>query len=452
MQPSEIADHLTQIWWAGVKAVQSEQLVASVIETTDSSLHIAGIEATPGAQGRLLVVGAGKAGTGMAKGVEAAIEPSQFADRLSGWVNVPEDCIEPMEKITLHAGRPAGVNEPTSAGVEGTNRILELVSNATEQDVCLVLISGGGSALLPAPKAPLSWEQKRDVTRFLMTHEATISELNTVRKQLSAVKGGGLARACNAGKMIVLIISDVMGDPLDVIASGPTVPDSTTAADALKVLAKCGAQGESWYPTLEQVLKPSACSMTTQSAEHWSNEQGCEIHNCVVGSLSVAMKAASEKAVSLGYEVVDRGDRCEGNARELGHQLITELSSQKSDRPVCLIAGGETTVHLAPEASRGKGGRNQEMALATVETIPNAEHWEKLGFLSGGTDGEDGPTDAAGGVITQAVIEQIESLKADVKSALDRSDAYTLLGQVGGLLKTGPTHTNVMDLQVGIRQ
>ena len=226
------------IWMAGVDAVRSDRLVREHVSVRDRQLII-GPDRWPLDQiGRICVVGAGKAGAGMAAGLEQALGETVIEDhQLSGWVNVPEDCVQSLCAIHLHAARPAGVNEPTQQGQAGAEEILRRVSTLNEQDLCLCLLSGGGSALLPAPRLGISLEEKLQITRYLMAAGASIQELNAIRRQLSRIKGGGLARACRAGQLVVLIISDVIGDPLDVIASGPTVEPSDPAADAQLALS-----------------------------------------------------------------------------------------------------------------------------------------------------------------------------------------------------------------------
>lgn len=223
----------------------------------------------------------------MAAGVEASLSPPQVEAKLTGWVNVPADCQRPLQKIELHAARPAGVNEPTSDGVLGSQHILELVSSLTDDDLCLVLISVAASALLPAPIVGITFEEKLAVTQFLMRSAATIQELNTVRKRLSRIKGGGLLRTAPAGRMIALIISDVPDDPLDIIASGPTICDTSTPQDAIRVLerfTKRGpVQGDSRFDLAGarpsgEVNRDSltSCNRLSQS-DYWkqSNGTGC---------------------------------------------------------------------------------------------------------------------------------------------------------------------------------
>ena len=222
---------LFAIFRAGLEAVRSDGLVEAALRRDGRFLLIGDCEPIDLDQvSRIVVVGAGKAGAGMARGVEHVFEDAPQIDRrIEGWINVPEDCVETLRRIHLHGARPAGVNEPTEAGVQGAVEILRRVESVGPNDLCLCLLSGGGSALMPAPVEGISLEDKQAVTRFLSAAGANIEELNTVRKHLSRVKGGGLAAACKAGRFYTLIISDVLGDPLDVIASGPTVPDTTTA-------------------------------------------------------------------------------------------------------------------------------------------------------------------------------------------------------------------------------
>ena len=231
------------IWQAGLEAVRSEPLLRNHVRVVGRMLHVGDEAIDLDRVGRIVVVGAGKAGAGMAAGIERALGGELMAEKnLTGWINVPADCLRPLERIHLHAARPAGVNEPTSEGVAGAEEILRLVAGLDERDLCLCLLSGGGSALLPAPAEGITLADKQAVTRHLSQSGANIQELNTVRKQLSRIKGGGLMRACRAGRLLTLIISDVIGDPLDVIASGPTVPNLSTAADALAVLEKFHAR------------------------------------------------------------------------------------------------------------------------------------------------------------------------------------------------------------------
>jgi hydroxypyruvate reductase len=396
--------------------------------------------------GRIAVVGAGKAGAGMAAAVESILGPAILDRLVTGWINVPADCVSPLRKIHLHAARPAGVNEPTAEGVLGAEQILGIVSQLHDRDLCLALISGGGSALLPAPVEGLTLADKQAVTRFLMHSGATIGELNTVRKHLSRIKGGNLARACRAGNLLTLIISDVVGDPLDVIASGPTVADLSSAAEALAVLKKFGARPPSVPQRVFDVLERAARDSSP------ARVLPATIENHVIGNNAVALASAARRATELGYVVQSLGSANQGEASAVGRDLAErclELRATNQCGRMCLLSGGEPVVHLAQTDRPRKGGRNQQLALAALTRL-----WDDgmagITVLSGGTDGEDGPTDAAGAFANSAVIAQARSQQLDPREFLAINDAYHFFEQAGGLIKTGPTHTNVMDLRVGL--
>ena len=435
------------IWNAAIDAVRSDRLVRENVSVEGDSLRIADERVSLAATSRIAVVGAGKAGAGMAAGLEEALGPELLREkRVSGWVNVPADCVRPLRAIHLHPARPAGVNEPTEDGVHGTMRILEIVESLGPTDLCICLLSGGGSALLPAPAAGLTLSDKQAVTRHLSAAGANIEQLNTVRKQLSRVKGGGLARACKAGRLIALIISDVPGDPLDVIASGPTVVDTTTPQDALRVLEQFGLDGVPSAVTdfLRRHIKrrPEAEQPT------------CRVTNIVVGNNARAVDAAGAEAVRRGYSpAMLSSNRPEGPAEEIGEQLAMMARQMlESDGPDCLITGGEPTVKLVAPELRGKGGRNQQLVLAALLKWFSENRGTRplsgLCLLSGGTDGEDGPTDAAGALLDEEVVRRWIPSKIDTRNYLERNDAYHFFQAVDGLIKTGPTHTNVCDVRV----
>lgn len=454
--PHSIREIAIDIWKAGVAAVGSECLIRQNVSIDDGQLRLVDQAFDLSQLGRVVVVGAGKAGAGMAAAVEAMFFDAGLADRLTGWVNVPADCVRPLSRITLHAARPAGVNEPTTEGVAGSKRILELVSGLRENDLCLVLLSGGGSALLPAPIEGVSLEDKQIVTRLLMHGGATIGELNCVRKQLSQIKGGGLARAATAGRMISLIISDVIGDPLDVIASGPTVEDSSTPQEALDVLRRI-------VPQADQVPGSVICVL---EARRGQREQGddevagrggpgqpaVEVTDYILGSNAVAVKAAAERAREIGFHVETLGSDVDGIASDLGREFVARFRQlQTTDsEPTCVISGGEPTVRLAETDQPRRGGRNQEVALGACAELADVGFEVSEGFiiLAGGTDGEDGPTDAAGAICDAQVLAEMQRLDLNPDDFLAINNAYEFFDRTGGLLKTGPTHTNVMDLHV----
>lgn len=435
------------IWQAAVRAVDAARLVREAVLRDDEQLTIAGTRLLVPTLGQLVVVGGGKAGAGMAAGFEEAVGPDILRDRVSGWVNVPADCLRPLERIHLHPARPAGVNEPTQAGVEGAEQILRRVAALGPDDVCVVLLSGGGSALLPAPVNGITLDDKQLVTRLLMQAGARIDELNCVRKHLSRIKGGRLARACRAGRLITLIISDVIGDPLDVIASGPTAPDRTTARDALRVLEKYADRLPGLPPSVTAVL--SRAAQTLPGPADADGHSLPHVSHAVIGNIDVAMNAAAAEARRRGYHVESLGGANNGIAREVGATLAERcLAVRENDhRPRCVLSGGEPVVALTKTDRPRSGGRNQELVLAAADRL-----WDEdpagIVILSGGTDGEDGPTDAAGAWIDADVLAAARRQGLRPEDDLAINNSYGFFARAGGHLKTGPTHTNVMDLRV----
>lgn len=391
---------------------------------------------------RIAVVGAGKAGAGMAQGLLDALGAKAIAEKhVTGWINVPADCVRDLPPLVLHAARPAGVNEPTQDGVDGTGHILDIAGSLSKDDLCISLISGGASALLPGPVDEISLEDKAAVTRHLSAAGATINELNTVRKQLSRIKGGGLARACRAGRLITLMISDVLGDPLDVIASGPTVPDGGTPRQALEVLNRFQAR--------EAGISSRVFDYLLQKQQRPDMPIACRVTNLVIGNNAKAVDAAGIEAERLGYSHAMTGARTsEGPAEDVGRHLAEmAISMRAKPGPDCLISGGEPVVKLPAAGERGLGGRNQQLVLAAFELLAGS-HCAGIALLSGGTDGEDGPTDAAGALVDTGVCREATRQHLDARDYLRRCDAYRFFSAAGGLIKTGPTHTNVCDLRV----
>jgi glycerate 2-kinase len=439
----QLRDDALAIWHAGLAAVRSDQLVRDNLRVQGDRLLVGEEQLSLAKIRRIAVVGAGKAGAGMAAGVERALGPKLLEEKqVIGWINVPADCVRKLSKIYLDAARPAGVNEPTKEGVAGSEMILEIVGCLGPDDLCLCLLSGGGSALMPAPVSAITLGDKQSLTRHLSAAGANIAELNTVRKQLSRIKGGGLARACRAGRLVALIISDVLGDPLDVIASGPTVPDQSTAADALAILQRYGGASPAVIEYLQWRNQPLISHHPLPS-----------ITNLVIGNNALAVDAAGQEAVRRGYSpAMTAATTLEGPAEEIGihlAQMARQMASQPG--PDCLITGGEPTVRLVPPELRGKGGRNQQLVLAALSELLNLKSEIrnlKFCLLSAGTDGEDGPTDAAGAIIDGDLLDRLSKTNLDPRDFLRRNDAYPFFEQLGGLVKTGPTHTNVCDVRV----
>lgn len=431
------------IWRAGLDAVRAEPLIRENLTVHEDCLRVAGEVDWPlRSAGRLVVVGAGKAGGAMAAAVEEVLGSHWLhAKQVQGLVGVPADCVRPLARIRLAAGRPAGRNEPTPEGAAIADEILRLVGSLSSGDLVLCLISGGGSALLPAPIEGVSLATKLYLTRELSARGADIEELNCVRKQLSRIKGGRLAAACRAGTLVSLIISDVLGDPLDVIASGPTVPDVHTAEEALAVLDRFGLRDDPQAAAAVEHLQRTGFPAAPPP------QPKCRTVNIVLANNATAVDAAGVAADRLGYShAMISATSPEGPAEEVGRHLAEMAERMRSQGgPDCLISGGEPTVELAEASIRGLGGRNQQLALAALD---HRADWRGLALLSAGTDGEDGPTDAAGAIVDEGVAVRAQELDLSTGEFLQRNDAYHFFELAGGLIKTGPTETNVCDVRV----
>jgi glycerate 2-kinase len=433
-----LADHARAIWQAGVDAVRPEVLIREALTNSASAIHAALDKAK-----RILVLGGGKAGAAMSAAVEKVL--SAYLPKIEGLVNVPAETVVPLQRIRLHPGRPAGTNQPTAEGVAGTDAILHLAHSAGPDDVALCLLSGGGSALLPAPAAGITLADKQAVTLLLHACGATINDMNAVRKHLSAFKGGRLAQAFTGKQLYSLIISDVVGDPLDVIASGPAAADPTTFSDALAVLEKCRIVPQV-PPAVLDLLRQGQTGTLPETLKTIP----ANVHNLVIGNNAMAVAAAHKHAEHLGYRVLNLGSFLEGETRPVAETLTGVVRSILQDGvpwppPVCILSGGETTVTLS--ADHGKGGRNMEFVLAALGKL-GPEAMRGVVILSAGTDGEDGPTDAAGAIATEHTLPIAAELGLDWRDFLRRHDAYNFFDAAGGLLKTGLTQTNVMDVRV----
>jgi glycerate 2-kinase len=426
------------IFAAALQAADPRRCVQRALSVQDDWLCVCGARYPLSGIARLLIVGAGKATPAMAAAVEEIL-----GDRIAaGAINTKYDHRLPLVRIaTTECAHPV----PDQAGVEGTQKILSLLDELDEATLVLCLFSGGGSALLPAPAAGLTLADKQATTQLLLACGAAIDEINAVRKHLSAVKGGRLARRAYPAQVVTLLLSDVIGDPLDTIASGPTYPDATTFAHCLELVDRYGlrqrlpaavrrhleAGGRGEIPDTPKPGDPCFA----RAAAH------------VIGNNALALQAARERAGALGYHALVLSSRIQGEAREVAAVyagIAQEIwaSGQPVPRPACLIAGGETTVTLR---GSGKGGRNQELALAAALRLDGQP---QITLLSGGTDGTDGPTDAAGAIADGRTLERARQLGLAAADHLARNDAYPFFRALADLVVTGPTGTNVMDLQL----
>ena len=374
-----------------------------------------------GAGGRTVLVAAGKAAWQMAAAAVRVLGHVDDGIVITKYEHVKGE-IPGVE--CLEAGHPV----PDENSFAATRKALEKVRGLAEQDTVIFLLSGGGSALFEDPLIP--GEELQDITRQLLACGADIVEMNTIRKRLSAVKGGRFAQACMPAQVYAIVLSDILGDPLDMIASGPAYPDSSTCAQAEDILKKYDLKLSKRAQELLKQEKPKCLTNVTTR---------------ITGSVRELCEAAMKAASGLGYEPVLLTDELCCEAREAGSMLASVLRTHaKEGRRLCYIAGGETVVHLT---GKGKGGRNQELALAAAPGIAGIRN---ACVFSVGSDGTDGPTDAAGGYVDGETMEALREKQLDVFSVLQNNDAYTALKASDGLIVTGPTGTNVNDVAVAL--
>jgi glycerate 2-kinase len=385
---------------------------------------------------RIQVIGAGKAGAAMAGAVERVLGPSITG----GLVNVPDGTHTRLRRIRLN---PCGHPMPDERGHAGALEILEIARQAGPRDLLICVISGGASAMLPVPAPPLTLAEKQEVTRKLLLAGANIHELNTVRKHLSGIKGGQLARAAYPATVLALILSDVIGDDLDVIGSGPTVPDRSTTADALALLHKFKVRLSPGL--LHETPKPGDAPFAVV------HNMFAGVHNLIVGSNRLAIDGAARKARELGYRTLVLSSSIDGETRDVArmHAAIAREIPERGHRirrpvrrPLCVLSGGETTVTVR---GHGLGGRNQEFVLAAAIALEGADG---IVVFSAGTDGIDGPTPAAGAIADVRTIMGARTRGLDPQAYLDDNDSYHFFKGAKSLVMTGPTGTNVMDIRL----
>jgi hydroxypyruvate reductase len=387
---------------------------------------------------RIFLIGTGKASTSMAQAIEEI-----FGDRITkGMITTKYGHLLPLKKTEIiEAGHPI----PDQKGFEGTKKIQSLLKESGPEDLVIFLLSGGGSALLPLPVDGITLEEKQKVTQLLLDCGADIKEINTIRKHISKMKGGWLAKWAYPSTVIGFILSDVVGDQLDVIGSGPAVPDTSTFEEAWEILKKYDLI-ENIDPSIRRHLwlgKEGKIEETPKPGDVAFEK----VHHILIGSNILALRAAGEEASSYGFNTLILSSSIIGETREVArfHSAIAKeiiSSGNPMARPACIISGGETTVTIK---GHGLGGRNQEFALAVALEISGIE---KVVLLSGGTDGTDGPTDASGAITDHTTISRARSMGLDGKAYLENNNAYPFFKTLGDLVITGPTHTNVMDVRV----
>ena len=423
----------TQSRKQALEIFQAALRAADPAEAIARHLHVDGDVLTAGAKEyqlthykRILVVGAGKATAAMARAIEKLL-----GDRVSGGlVDVKYGHTAKLKRIEINeCAHPV----PDASGVAGAERIAAMVAQARKDDLVICLISGGASALLPLPAEGVTLAAKQTLTQRLLKAGATIQQMNAVRKHLSGIKGGRLAGIAYPATVLTLILSDVIGDDPSTIGSGPTSPDPTSVTDAQAILDQFGIKTK--LP-LRETPKPGDALFR-------------RVQNLIVGSNRLAIAAAAGKASELGFTPLVLSSSIEGETREIAsmHAAIARevvATGQPVKSPTCLISGGETTVTVR---GQGKGGRNQEFVLAAAIALNGLPH---VTVLSGGTDGTDGPTDAAGAIADGLTLARARALGLPAAEFLAHNDSYHFFEPLGDLVITGPTNTNVMDLRLMI--
>lgn len=426
-----------EIYKAALTAVMPHTFMQRSIKNDLKALKCGNLEFSWAEIGKLYVAGAGKAAAAMAVETEKLL-----GDRISHGVIITKyDHQLPLLHIDcFEAGHPV----PDENGLNATTHLIQYLQKATQNDLVLLLISGGASALLTDLPPSLSLTALQEANRLLIQCGATIHEINTIRKHLSLIKGGQFLKNVNGATVVALLMSDVPGDDLSIIASGPTTPDSSTYKDAWAILEK--------YRLIEKAPKEITCwlrdGLSGKIPE--TPKPGDDIfkrsHNLLVATNHMALEAAKIKAAALGYTPIIGDAQLQGEARIKATEFVDQLSGLVKKEPSCLLLGGETTVTVR---GNGKGGRNQEFALAALCEI-NKLSGNIPVILSAGTDGSDGPTDATGAFADEGVISAMSALQLDPMEFLDNNDAYTFFNKTGGLIITGATQTNVMDIVIGL--
>jgi len=423
MSTRTLRQHARSIFQAALAAADPVDAVVRHLQRHDYSRYR-----------HIYVVGAGKAGASMARAVERVLGRKIT----SGLLNVKYGHVAKLRRIELNeCGHPV----PDAAGVDGASRIAAMAEQAGRDDLVLCLVSGGASALLPFPADPITLEEKQAVTKLLLACGANIHQINAVRKHISRIKGGQLARLAAPATVHALLLSDVIGDDLDVIGSGPTAPDASTFARALEILDYFNIR-ERVPASVRERIEAGVRGEIPETPKP-GDPVFARVRNVIVGGNRLALDAAAARAKALGYRTLVLSSRIEGETRDVARMhaaIAREIAAdgRPLKPPACVITGGETTVTLR---GNGLGGRNQEFVLAAAIDLAGMP---ETVVLSAGTDGTDGPTDAAGAIADGQTL----SRRPDAAAFLENNDSYHYFESLGDLLKTGPTNTNVMDVRV----
>ncbi|UOD33820.1 glycerate kinase [Deferribacteraceae bacterium V6Fe1] len=432
-------ENLTEIFKSAVREVDPFYLIKSKVRVDSSTLFIDDITNSYAinlnSYSKIIVIGIGKASAKMAKAIESIFVNIEY----KGLVVTKYGHVENLQRFEMiEAGHPI----PDEKSIEAAEKIISLLQNADKGTLVITLISGGGSSLVAAPVAGFTLLDKQNITKILLESGATIGEINCVRKHLSKLKGGGFLKYLNGAESVNLILSDVIGDNLDTIASGLTYFDNTTFGDAIAICKKYGISDE-------KVLSYFKKGMAGQVKETLKENdiEKIKLKNIIIGSNYHALMGAKKKAEELGLKPFVFTDELFGEAKEVAKSILAIARGFKKfyKEYNCLIFGGETTVTIK---GNGKGGRNQEMALSFLNEMNELDRG--IYFLSAGTDGNDGPTDVAGAVASYEILKKANDYGINPFDYLENNDAYNFFKKVDAFVKTGPTNTNVCDVQIVI--
>lgn len=434
------------IFQAGIEAANPYQAVKNCLTVAENHFEIAldlndVTKIRKGRWSKIHLFAFGKAACNMMEAAQVIIPKHRLAGTPLVITNYENQ--RPLKDIeVIGAGHPL----PDSSGQKAAQLIVEQLKQTEADDLVLILVSGGGSALVPYPATGITLEDKIVTTDLLLTSGATINQINCVRKHLSQLKGGQLAAHAVPADLHTLILSDVLGDELNTIASGPTVPDNTTFLDAIRILKEKDIWNK--VPLNIQILLEKGIAGEIKETPKASDACFNKTSHTLIGSNAISIKAITQAAKELAYEIDIFSQQLSGEARDVAEQLVLYAKKQIESgitQPTAILAGGETTVTLK---GTGRGGRNQEMALAFAIAANKHKLKQKWTFLSGSTDGRDGPTDAAGGLVDSGTLERIKNARANPENRLNNNDSYSALKKSQDLVITGATGTNVADLQI----
>lgn len=436
---AELRHDALRIFSKALEAADAANAVQRHFARSEGYLQAGGLSFDLQNYDRISLVAIGKAAVAMARAVEDVMSGKLDRELVVTKYGHANKSLRTC--IPIEAGHPV----PDEAGEKAARSIQELVCPLEARDLLILAVSGGASALLPAPAFPVTLAAKQQTTELLLKAGANIRQLNAVRKHLSFLKGGRLAALAYPATVVSLLLSDVIGDAMDVIGSGPTAPDSSTFADALTVLEHFELLDK--VPEVVRARLEMGAAGLIEETPKASAPVFRNVHNIVVGSNRLALEAAAREARELGYQTLILCSSLEGETRGIASsqaEMLREIaaSGRPISTPACILSGGETTVRVR---GAGKGGRNQEFALAAGQGIAGLDN---AAVLSVGTDGTDGPTDAAGAIATGSTAARAQELGLSVAGYLANNDSYSFFEKLGDLVRTGPTGTNVMDIHM----